>query len=56
MPQEYHKFLIEAQDVRNVGDYDTTAALSEKETEEQIQRAWKFLDLAGKLIGSFEEK
>ncbi len=43
---EYHRYLIEGQESRNVGDYDTGPGLSKDDAAEQIARGKKFLDLA----------
>jgi uncharacterized protein (UPF0332 family) len=52
VPAEYHRFLIEAEDSRNVGDYDSGTVLSEEEAGKQMKRAAQFLDLAERLIPS----
>ena len=51
VPQEFHRYLIEGQDSRNVGDYDIRPGLSKDEAAEQITRAEQFLELADRLIG-----
>ena len=38
VPAEFHRYLIEGGDSRNVGDYDTGPGLSRGEAEEQIAR------------------
>lgn len=53
VPQEFHRYLIEAENKRNVGDYDITTGLSRDDAIKQIEQAEKFLELAEKLIGSF---
>ncbi len=55
VPAEFHRYLIEGQDSRNVGDYDTTPRLSSEHAMEQLSRAEKFLDLAERLIGPVGE-
>jgi len=50
VPEEYHRYLIEGQESRNVGDYDTGLEVSKKQTAEQIARAEKFIRLAKRLI------
>ena len=50
VPQEFHRYLIEGESSRNVGDYDIQSALSEVEAAEQMERAEKFLELARQLI------
>ncbi len=51
VPPEFHRYLIQAEDSRNVGDYDITSGLSESDAAEQIVRAEKFLELAERMIG-----
>jgi hypothetical protein len=51
VPREYHRYLIEGQESRNVGDYDIKPGLTGEEASEQINRAEKFLGLAERLIG-----
>ena len=46
VPEEFHRYLIEGQESRNVGDYDTGPGLSHDEAAEQIARAAKFVRLA----------
>ncbi|NIU00700.1 MAG: HEPN domain-containing protein [Nitrosopumilaceae archaeon] len=50
LPQEYHRFLIEGQNSRNLGDYDSVPAFTDSDAEEQIKRAGKFIKLAKKSI------
>jgi uncharacterized protein (UPF0332 family) len=56
VPQEFHRYLIEAENSRNVGDYDTGQELSEDEAYIQIERADKFLAIAKQLLGDFPSK
>jgi uncharacterized protein (UPF0332 family) len=56
IPQEFHRYLIEGESSRNVGDYDIKPGLSKGEATEQIKRAEKFLKLAEREIGSFSGK
>lgn len=44
----FHRYLIEGQEGRNVGDYDLTTQLGPEEAAEQIRRAEEFLSLAEK--------
>ena len=46
----FHQYLIEGQESRNVGDYDTGPGLSKEEAKEQIDRTSKFLDLASQRL------
>jgi uncharacterized protein (UPF0332 family) len=46
VPASFHRYLIEAQESRNIGDYDTGPGLSRDEAAEQIVRAKEFIGLA----------
>lgn len=52
VPVEFHSFLIEAQDLRNAGDYGQLNAVTIDQAAEQITRAEQFLQLAESLIGT----
>ena len=47
---EYHRYLIEGSDRRNIGDYDIGPGLSEAIASDQIARAEKFVELARQLL------
>ena len=49
VPRRFHRYLIEGQASRNVGDYDVSARLGKAEAAEQIKRAEEFLALAEQL-------
>jgi uncharacterized protein (UPF0332 family) len=49
---EFHRFLIKAQEMRNVGDYGDIDEVSASEATVQIVRAEQFLELAENLIGT----
>ena len=51
VPAEYHKYLIEAQGLRHLGDYGPRLSVSRDEAVEQIERAEQFLRLAESIIG-----
>lgn len=51
VPVEFHRFLIEAQAVRNAGDYGQLNAVTASQATEQLTRAEQFLELAENLIG-----
>ncbi len=51
VPTEFHRYLIEAQALRQSGDYGQRNAVLLSEAEEQIQRATRFLELAQHVIG-----
>lgn len=46
VPEAFHRYLIEGQESRNIGDYDTGPGLSSDQAAEQITRAAKFIQLA----------
>ncbi|BFU96895.1 MAG: hypothetical protein NTNFB02_36170 [Nitrospira sp.] len=50
VPSQFHKYLLDGDDSRHVGDYDLGPGLSDLEAAEQIRRAQQFLDLAARLI------
>jgi len=47
---EFHRYLIDAMEVRHAGDYGT-ASVDDAEAGLQIARAEQFLELAERLIG-----
>ena len=51
-PVEFHRFLIEAQALRNAGDYGQLDAVTVDQATVQLTRAEQFLELAFNLIGS----
>ncbi len=55
VPVEFHRYLIDAQDLRNSGDYGDFNAVSFEDAEEQISRAEQFLELAEGAIGTLPE-
>jgi uncharacterized protein (UPF0332 family) len=50
VPAEFHRYLIDGQDMRTVGDYSTGPGLTAAQAAEQIARAERFLDQADRLI------
>lgn len=50
VPQEFHRYLIEGEDSRNIGDYDIVSTLNKEEAIEQIKHADSFLDLADRIL------
>ena len=48
---EFHRYLIEAHDSRNVGDYDIGPSLNANEAAEVIARAERFLVSGRDLLG-----
>jgi uncharacterized protein len=51
VPPQFHKYLLDGGDSRNVRDYDLGPGLSASEAAEQISRAQELLDLAARLLG-----
>ena len=56
VPVEFHRYLIEAQEARQSGDYGDRQAVDSDEAQEHIDRAEAFLKLAQKLIGPLPEE
>lgn len=44
--EKFHRYLIDAQNIRNIGDYDTVAEISKEEAMIEITRAKEFIELA----------
>ena len=55
VPVEFHRYLIDAQDLRNQGDYDIDSAITEDEANELIGKAKQFLELAERLLGDLPD-
>jgi uncharacterized protein (UPF0332 family) len=51
-----HQHIIEAQELRNAGDYGGFHAVTIEKAEEVINQAREFMDAAAKLIGIPREK
>lgn len=52
VPAEYHRYLIEGQSKRTIGDYTVRSGLSRADADEQIRRARLFIDLGDKMLGA----
>jgi len=50
LPNQFHRYLIEAADNRNAADYDLGHGLTKEDVELQISRAKEFLNLAEEKI------
>ena len=50
VPAEFHRYLIDGQDMRTIGDYGTGPGLTAVQAAEQIARAERFLDQADRLL------
>jgi uncharacterized protein (UPF0332 family) len=55
VPAEFHRFLMEAQELRHSGDYGLRSAVNSEQAQEQITRAVQFLKLAESLIGPLSD-
>ena len=55
VPVEFHRYLIDAQDLRNQGNYDIDSAITEDEANELIGKAKQFLELAERLLGDLPD-
>lgn len=51
VPPDFHRFLIEAQELRTTGDYGQFNAVTVDQGAEQIHRAEAFIELAHQEIG-----
>jgi uncharacterized protein (UPF0332 family) len=50
VPVEFHRYLIEGQDSRNIGDYDSIGpGITQSRATEQLIRAAQFIELATRL-------
>lgn len=50
LPQELHRSLIEAQDMRNLSDYDLMAVLNREAAEAQLSKARIFLQAVSEFL------
>ena len=51
IPKEYHRYLIEAEGGRNIGDYDIHSSLTLAEVDLHLDRARQFLEIAEQFLG-----
>jgi uncharacterized protein (UPF0332 family) len=56
VPLEFHQYLREAHDLRQIGDYGERDTVTEEQAQKQISRAEQFLALAERLLGPVSEK
>jgi uncharacterized protein (UPF0332 family) len=49
-PAHFHRYLIEAQDSRLIGDYDPVPTLSHRKATQQIERAEQFLEFGEEIL------
>lgn len=50
LPQELHRILIEAQDLRNLSDYDLMAVLNQEAAESLLAKAQTFLQAVSEFL------
>lgn len=50
IPQEFHRLLINAQDLRNTGDYGELNAVNPEQSQEQIDNAETLLQLIENIV------
>jgi uncharacterized protein (UPF0332 family) len=51
VPVEFHRFFLEAQEMRNAGDYGALHAVTAAQAEIQVSRARQFLEQAARAFG-----
>jgi uncharacterized protein (UPF0332 family) len=53
VPAKFHRYLIEAQEICHIGDYDTVGVgVTQSQTVEQLIRASEFIELANQILDS----
>jgi uncharacterized protein (UPF0332 family) len=52
VPAQFHKYLLDGEANRHIGDYDIGPGLSAEEANEQIRHTEEFVELAERVIGS----
>lgn len=55
LPADLHKHLLEAYELRQIGDYAGPGAVSREKAAEQIERAEEFLAAVGRLLTSRDD-
>ena len=50
VPKEYHRYLINGFDERNVADYETEQELTVEDVKEKVEQASQFLHLAEQML------
>lgn len=51
-PAHFHRYLIDAQDSRLIGDYDPMPILTNRKATQQIERAEQFLEFGNEFLGT----
>lgn len=52
VPVQFHRYLIDAEEIRKRGDYHVEHGLTAEQAAEQIAHAQEFIELAENLLGS----
>jgi uncharacterized protein (UPF0332 family) len=52
VPAELHRYLLDAEDLRIIGDYDTEFGASAEQVRRTLERAEEFLRIAGEILDS----
>jgi uncharacterized protein (UPF0332 family) len=50
VPAKFHRYLIEAQELRNLGDYTYCESVTEEQARDQIRKAEEFVDLGRRIV------
>jgi len=56
VPLEFHRYLVDGQVLRHIGDYDSKPKMSQSDASKQIKRAEKFLIISQQIMGTFTDK
>ena len=52
MPAEYHRYLIDAAELREEGDYDSAAIIGAEDSDAQLRTAADFIALAERTLAA----
>ncbi len=55
VPIEYHRYLIDGQDCRTTGDYDTGPGLTADQAKQQLERAASFVAMGNRVLAAGPE-
>jgi uncharacterized protein (UPF0332 family) len=53
---EYHRYLMDAQEARNTGDYQVVSHLTEEDAVEHIAHAEQLLEMGEKFLATDEHR
>ena len=56
IPMEYHRYLMDAQEARNTGDYQVVSHLTEEDAVEHIAHAEQLLEMGEKFLATDEHR